>query len=107
MNISYCPGHVHEALSLRDPGNINLARWVTLANRLLRLYVPVSELSNELTSLVHYVMDVYAPSWFEIKRNCKMQHGALNQFHMMERARNLSLLSATPTTFILKTYWRL
>ena len=62
-------GRLDEALCQKDPGNINLARWITLANRLLRLYVSVEEPSDELICLVQYVMDVYAPSWFQIKKS--------------------------------------
>ncbi|GBN90165.1 hypothetical protein AVEN_89842-1 [Araneus ventricosus] len=51
-------------LTKRQPGTLNSARWLTTANRILRLYISTSDPSNELITLVVFILRVYAPSWF-------------------------------------------
>lgn len=55
-------------LSKRDPGPISHARWLTCANRVLRLYyVRVESSSDALKDLVTFILKSYMPVWFEIK----------------------------------------
>ncbi|GBN02173.1 hypothetical protein AVEN_173484-1 [Araneus ventricosus] len=51
----------------RQPCTLNLARWLTTTNRILRLYISTSIHSNNLITLVVFILKVYAPSWFRIK----------------------------------------
>ncbi|GBM13749.1 hypothetical protein AVEN_90013-1 [Araneus ventricosus] len=53
-------------LEKRQPGTLNFARWLTTSNRILRLYISTSDPSNELITLVVFILKVYAPSWFRI-----------------------------------------
>ena len=62
-------GSGSDSLARRDPGNVSLARWLTIANRIMRVYVSTNEPSDELKALVEYVMKVYVPTWFDIKRD--------------------------------------
>ena len=82
-------GSIETSLATRDPGNISLARWLTIANRILRLYVSTESPSNELLSLVDCIMKVYVPSWFQIKKNWRTGDGSVNLFNMIVRARSL------------------
>lgn len=51
-----------EDIANRQPGNMVHSRWLTTANRILRLYVGTNEPSYQLQVLVDYDMKVYAPS---------------------------------------------
>ena len=60
-------GNCSVDLLMRNPGNICHFRWLTTANRLLRLYVSTTNPSTNLQILTTYVMKVYPASWFTIK----------------------------------------
>lgn len=77
------------SLANRNPGPINHARWLTTANRILRLYVGTKNPSNNLNILTVFVMKVYAPAWFSIKRNHSCIHGAQNFFQILHSSRYL------------------
>ena len=66
-------GECSHALAQRQPGTLNHSRWLTTANRVLRLYVTTSEPSEQLKTLATYIVRVYAPMWFCIKTrpSCK------------------------------------
>ncbi|CAG9834556.1 unnamed protein product [Diabrotica balteata] len=68
----------------RSPGKLNHARWVTTANRVLRLYIASSSPSDQLKDLAKYVALVYAPSWFTIKCNHKLKDGSSNLWKMLD-----------------------
>ncbi|GBO11390.1 hypothetical protein AVEN_151539-1 [Araneus ventricosus] len=63
-------------LAKRQPNTLNLARWLTTTNRILRLYISTSDPSNELITLVVFTLRVYAPSWFRIKVHHSIKDGA-------------------------------
>ena len=73
-------GRVSEDLGKRSPGSLNHARWLTTANRILRLYVSNVHQENNLITLVNFVMRVYVPMWFEIKANPYVASGARHIF---------------------------
>ena len=77
-------------LSRKDPGAISHARWLTTANRLLRLYVSTKEPSVNLTTIVTYIIKVYAPMWFAIKINCSCKDGAKHVLNTIMKSRYLS-----------------
>ena len=56
-------------LSKRSPENLNHARWLFTGNRILRLYVSVNKLSQNLITLDEFVMMPYMPMWLKIKGN--------------------------------------
>ena len=76
-------------LAKREPGTLNLARWLTTANRILRLYVSTSDPSNELLTLVVFILRVYAPSWFRIKIHQSIKDGARHLWHFISSSRYL------------------
>lgn len=69
-------GTCSESLSKKNPGKLSHARWLTTANRLLRLYISTSEPSESLVVLTKFIMKVYAPMWFHIKTKPLCQYGA-------------------------------
>lgn len=65
-------------LARRLPGPINQARWLTVANRILRLYVSEQNPSQNLRLLATYIIKVYAPMHFEIKKNSSIVYGPIH-----------------------------
>lgn len=72
--VGYCP----QDLANRDPGTLSHSRWLTFADRLLRLYVGTAYPTPQPVSLATFVMKVYAPSWFTIKYNSTFRDGPRN-----------------------------
>ena len=53
-------------LRFANPGHLHNARWITLANRVMRLYASKKEPGRVLTDLATYVVRVYVPGWLDI-----------------------------------------
>lgn len=83
-------GHCPPDLAKKNPGKLSHARWLTLANRVLRLYVATNEPSENLKTLVLYIMRVYAPMWFRIKLEPLCTSGAKHLFNMIYLSRYLT-----------------
>lgn len=81
--------HEIEFLSLSSPGNLNQARWITCANRILRLFMSTDEPSAALVELVQYILTVYVPSWFQIKCHPYLIDGSRNFFFILNQSRQL------------------
>lgn len=62
-------------LAERAPGAMSHSRWLTTANRILRLYVSENTPSQNLRTLATYIIKVYAPMVFHIKRNWSIVNG--------------------------------
>ena len=73
-------GECSEDLANRSSGRLNLSRWVTTANRILRLYMSIDSPSGNLKVIVNYIMRVYIPFWFKIKTEKSIKDGA-RHFH--------------------------
>lgn len=74
-------GSCSPSLKSRSPGTISHARWLTTANRILRLYVSSSYPSKNLITLVTFILNVYAPMWFAIKNQSHCYFGAVHVFN--------------------------
>ncbi|GBM25724.1 hypothetical protein AVEN_241995-1 [Araneus ventricosus] len=72
-----------------SPGKLSHVRWLTTANRLLRLYIGTLSPSQNLIIFVKYVLLVYAPTWFEIKMKSNCQYGAQHFWKMISLGRKL------------------
>ena len=59
---------LYPKLSSKNPGKLNSSRWLTMANRLLRLYMSTSSSSLKLRRLIFFILNVYAPVWFKIRQ---------------------------------------
>ena len=69
-------------------GPLNQARWLTLAIRLMCLWTHGAypqRLTTKLHSLIHFIINVYATCWFEIKRNNQFHNQQLHIFNMIQR----------------------
>ncbi|KAE9524457.1 hypothetical protein AGLY_015178 [Aphis glycines] len=86
-------GHCSDNLASRDPGPLNHSRWVTTGNRLMRVYIGTMNPSVELVTLVEFVMKVYVPMWFTIKKEPSCTNGSR---HMMKQ---ITLSSYLPTKY--------
>ena len=53
-------------LRFANPGHLHNARWITLANQVMRLYASKEEPGPVLTDLATYVVRVYVPGWLDI-----------------------------------------
>ena len=80
-------GVCSEDLAIRSPGTLNLARWVTTANRILRYYMSEKSPTKKLKIIVKYIMNVYVPFWFTVKLKSSIKDGArhLHKFIKLTR----------------------
>ena len=76
-------------LATRDPGPINHSRWLTTANRVLRLYIATERPSDGLQCIVQFIMKVYAPMWFRIKKFWSCLHGPEHVYETLRRIEEL------------------
>ena len=86
---SLSAGKLNENLANKNPGKMAHSRWLTTANRILRLYVSTVEPSQTLKIIVKYITKVHAPVWFAIKNTSSSQNGALHLFKTIEQTRML------------------
>lgn len=63
------------------------ARWLICESRILRLYVATVNPSENLVSLATYVVKIYTPVWFTIKKNNLCSDGARNLWHLIQLSR--------------------
>lgn len=80
-------GFCNNKLSKRNPGKMVHSRWLTMANRILRLYITNEKPSADLLTLTTFVLKVYAPIWFHIKIKPSCIYGAkhLHQTILLSR----------------------
>ena len=90
MCIAVSSGQCSPDLALQKPGPIVHSRWLTMANRVLRLYVATNNPSDNLQTLVLYVMKVYAPIWFHVKTKPLCSDGARHLWRLIKYTRYLS-----------------
>jgi len=80
-----CPSSLGSML----PGHLHHARWVTLAARILRLYIATQRPRAALVQLATFVMRVYSPMWFIIRTKNTVTDGAVNLCKMIQATRYL------------------
>ena len=76
-------GIVPDSLAKRHPGNMSNARWLTTANRLLRLYVATESRDKNLLLLVNFILKLYAEMWFGRKCIPQVQKSLVHLFLML------------------------
>ena len=76
-------GEISQRLAVQKVGPLNHSRWLTLSIRLLQIYTRTSVASEELRKIVRFIMQVYAPSWFAIKKSPKFTNGPALLFHQI------------------------
>lgn len=82
-------GTVSEQLKNRTIGPVSHSRWTTTANRILRVYVSDAKPSSVLTTIVNYIMIVYAPAMFELKYQSSVVYGSIHFAKMVKSSRFL------------------
>jgi len=82
-------GFLPSDLEKREPGPIFHSRWLTTANRVLRLYCSSDSPSKNHILLVKYILHVYAPMWFQIKIKPKCFDGSKHLWKIIHLARNV------------------
>ena len=80
-----CP----DELRLRNPGRIHKACWLTTANRILRLFISTKTPCAKMRELVRYLLSVYVPMWFSIRKNHSIADGTRHLFETIRRSRYL------------------
>ena len=82
-------GHVTDRLANLDIGPVNHSRWLTTANRFLRLWVShhgfAGKEAEHLRLICEYIIGVYYPTWFSYKIHNHWIEGAricLQQLHL-------------------------
>ena len=82
-------GECNDSIANRNPGKIAHSRWLTTANRVLRLYMSSLQPSEALKAIAIFVMKVYAPMWFLIKCQPSLTGAPKHLFEMIKRIREL------------------
>lgn len=90
MSKAVSSGNVDQELELLEVGPLVHSRWLTLACRILRLYVSKRKPSKNLILLSKFVINVYMKSYFDIKRNYKITDGSKNLFSLINRIKEFS-----------------
>ena len=72
-----------------EPGKVTQARWITTANNILVHYMQSFSPSNELRLLVRIVVNLYAPSIFQIKKDFHVSNGPRHLFNLFSLAKDL------------------
>ena len=79
---------ISKELTLKSPGALRHARWLTRANRILRLYVSTTNPEKNLQDLIKIILEVYAPGWFKIKSHPKATDSDMNFYYLISLIRN-------------------
>ena len=79
-----------EDLQYLEVGPIVHSRWLTLACRILRLFVLTKSPSANLEAIARFCIIVYFPTWFEIKNQSQITRGAKNFFNLVHRIHHFS-----------------
>jgi len=83
-------GNCPEDLAKREPGPLSHSRWLTAANRALRLYISTPDPSDNLKTIVGFILKSYMPLWFEIKKSKYFTDGPKHVYQAIKKTRYLS-----------------
>ena len=78
-------GYVEADLALLEIGPVVHSRWLTIACRILRLYVSKVHPTNTLETLARFCMQIYFPTWFQIKSKSNITDGPKNLYDLYQR----------------------
>lgn len=82
-------GNCKEDLAVRDPGPLSHSRWLTTANRTLRLYLSEESPTPELQEIVVFILKSYMPMWFSIKTSKYFTEGPKLVYQSIQSSRYL------------------
>lgn len=100
-------GVISDDLVREKPGLMSMARWVTTASRICRLYVGTMNPSSELYTLTHFIVCSYGPMWFKIKCHPNCTDGAKHFVEQVKLQRLLPPVSRKVTWPVIQrnSYW--
>ncbi len=81
----YSPDLVHHS-----PVKMAHSRWLTTANRLLRIYISTVCPSENLMNIASFIMKVYTPMSFSIKQSTSFINGSKHVFKTIELTKILN-----------------
>lgn len=90
ISITIQSGNCKEDFAVRDPGPLSHSRWLTTANRTLRLYLSEDKPTDELEQLVLFILKCYMPMWFSIKTARNFTDGPKLVCKMIQTSRYLT-----------------
>ena len=79
---------VGKIFSRLEIGPLNHSHWLTLACRLLQFFFSQANPTKNLSLIVEFVIKVYFPSWFNIKKNNKLTHELTNLYNIILKLNN-------------------
>lgn len=82
-------GDFPESLASLKIGRLNHSRWITTASRICKIYATTLKPSKILQDLTSYIVNVYAPTWFQIKKNELAVDGPKNFYFLIERSNKI------------------
>lgn len=77
-------GKCSSSLQCKKPGPTNHARFLTFACRACRLYISTAKPSKDLQLLIQFIVRVYGPMWFLIKRQPQIFHAPRHLFKYIQ-----------------------
>ena len=66
-------------------GPVNHSRWLTLALRVVMYYMTQAKPSNAITRLASFVINHYAPLWFELRQRWRVTDAPAVLFRAYKR----------------------
>jgi len=82
-------GKIPDRVKYRRPGPAVLSRWLTCATRFCVIYTRTLEPPPELVRIIKFIVQVYAPSWFNIKSHDDFLEGPKLVFNTLQQAKEL------------------
>lgn len=71
------------------PGKMNKARWLTTANRILRLYIATKKPTKKFIEIVTFILTVYVVMQYRIRTQSSIADGPRHVFDTIHRSRYL------------------
>ena len=94
LYLAVTSGNISKKLAETRCGPLNHARWLTTANRIMKLWMSCHNLTTQeksnLKSVVQWIVCCYYPIWFYIKCNSSFLNGP---YHVLKQVQYMKLLS--------------
>jgi hypothetical protein len=87
MGLAVKTGQVSPRLASKTPGKLCRSRWLTLASRILRLFVTQKKPNRKLSAVAKFVMTCYIPHWHAVKTKSSVSFGPLHFLNLIKSTR--------------------
>ncbi|GBN66939.1 hypothetical protein AVEN_173932-1 [Araneus ventricosus] len=78
-----------EALPSMNPSKLNKARWLTSANRILRLHIATKNTNMKFIEIVTYILTDYVVMQYRVRTQSSIADGSRHVFQTIYRSRYL------------------